>query len=320
MKKILLMAVAALMATSVFAHETIKKVRVYKDNAVVYESNYSDVDSIVFVDEIIPDVPDLPTGALTGEFSVSATKKVHFSRGNLQASTTDLGVNWTWDFAEHQWDYIGEAAANNAINGNKTVSSNGAIDLFCWSITDTYYGINNSMSSSTYSGDFRDWGETIGEGWHTLSGDEWVYLFFTRTNAESLFGLGSVNGVNGTIILPDNWVTPEGALFTPSTTQGLAGLGDFYYNSNGDNFSHNTYTAEQWGIMESAGAVFLPAAGNRYGANVYNGGSRGYYWSASYHGHGQGSNVIDVYFNSNYMSMDYCGRDNGLSVRLVQDL
>ena len=41
--------------------------------------------------------------------------RVHFAPGNLQATTTDLGESWTWHFAEHQWDYIGNAAANNAI-------------------------------------------------------------------------------------------------------------------------------------------------------------------------------------------------------------
>ena len=39
--------------------------------------------------------------------------QVVFSRGNLQATTNDLGANWTWGFAENQWDYIGNAAANN---------------------------------------------------------------------------------------------------------------------------------------------------------------------------------------------------------------
>ena len=51
MKKILLMVVAALMAISVSAqHDTIKKVRVYSGNDLVYENYYSGIDSIVFVD------------------------------------------------------------------------------------------------------------------------------------------------------------------------------------------------------------------------------------------------------------------------------
>ena len=158
-------------------------------------------------------------GALNGKFSVSADKQVVFSKGNLQATTADLGANWAWGFAEHQYDVIGAATANNTISGDKTVSSNGTIDLFGWSTATTYYGINNSTTSSDYSGDFVDWGATIGEGWYTLSKDEWVYLFLGRTDAAHLFGMGSVNGVNGTILLPDNW---EGDKFTDTDSKWIA--------------------------------------------------------------------------------------------------
>lgn len=59
-------------------------------------------------------------GALKGEFSVSATKKVHFSQGNLQYQASTK----TWRFAEHQYDYIG--SANSQISSSYT----GWIDLF----------------------------------------------------------------------------------------------------------------------------------------------------------------------------------------------
>ena len=63
--------------------------------------------------------------------------RIHFAPGNLQATTTDLGESWTWHFAEHQWDYIGNAAANNAIKTNDKlkVYNNGTVDLFSWSET-----------------------------------------------------------------------------------------------------------------------------------------------------------------------------------------
>lgn len=38
--------------------------------------------------------------------------------GNQQATTTDNDANWTWGFAEHQYDYVGNAAANISINGS----------------------------------------------------------------------------------------------------------------------------------------------------------------------------------------------------------
>ena len=268
----------------------------------------------------------LPQGALNGLFTINADgEKIIFSQGNLQATTEDLGVNWTWSFATNQYDYIGNAAANTAINGNGTVSSNGTIDLFGWSTAATTFGIHNSKDNSIYSGDFVDWGvNAITNGgnkanaWRTLTKDEWVYLFYTRTDAATLFGLGSVNGVNGLILLPDNWDLPTGASFTPSTTQGLEDQGDFYKNSNSNNFSHNTYTTEQWAVMESAGAVFLPAAGFRTGTDVDNNyvGSYGYCWSAS-------TNSLDypyrLNFTSGFLRPQNTGtRDYGMSVRLVK--
>ena len=127
-----------------------------------------------------------------------------------------------------------------------------------------------------------------------------------------------MNGVNGSILLPDNWVLPAGASFTASTTQGLEDQGSDYHNNNGNNFSHNTYSAKQWATMESAGAVFLPAAGDRIGTDVLNVGSDGRYWSASPSGT---SIAYYLYFGLYDLGPQYgYYRDNGQSVRLVQDI
>ena len=308
MKKIFTAVIAMMMTVSVSA-----QFYVYLSNGEVLKA-----DSISLV------APTTPSGdgALSGEFSVSATNKVHFSQGNLQA--TYNGSSWTWVFAANQYDYIGSAAANNAINGNGTVSSNGTVDLFGWSTAATYFGIHNSTDNSTYSGDFVDWGtNAITNGgnaanlWRTLTKDEWVYLFYTRTNAATLFGLGSVNGVNGTILLPDNWELPAGASFIASTTQGLVWTDDsYYYDENNGHFTDNTYTKEQWSVMESAGAVFLPAAGNRYGSDVYNVGSGGGYWAATPY---DTDFAYFLFFYSYYLNpQNYNGRSSGFSVRLVR--
>lgn len=246
-------------------------------------------------------------GALKGEFSVSASTKVHFSQGNLQyqASTS------TWRFAENQYDMIGSD------NSNISDTYTGWIDLFGWGTG------NNPTQASTDVADyatFADWGvNKISNGgnaanvWRTLTKDEWVYLFYGRTNAATLFGLGSVNGVNGTILLPDNWTLPAGASFTASTTQGLTDQGTYYNNSNGTNFSHNTYTAEQWSKMGSAGAVFLPAAGYRIGTDVINVGSYGCYWSNFT------DDAYGLYFDPDLLNpqINY-NRRSGISVRLVR--
>ncbi len=245
-------------------------------------------------------------GALNGQFSVSSTKKVYFSKGNLQATTTNNGTSWTWAFAEHQWDYIGDAAANNAINGNGTVSANGTVDLFGWSTAETYFGIHNSEVKGDYSGDFVDWGTVpgIGEGWYTLSKDEWVYLFNTRSDAANKYGSAKISTTagdrHGIIILPDAFVDPN------------KNKGSNAFVGSPTDWVTNVYTAENWALMEAAGAVFLPAAGYRQGAWVNSVGSEVYNWSSSAY---DGAKAYGVLFKSDYSADRYYGQ----SVRLVRD-
>ncbi|MBO7337979.1 MAG: hypothetical protein J6U33_05005, partial [Paludibacteraceae bacterium] len=42
-------------------------------------------------------------GKLPGAFSVSSTKQVYFSAGNLQATYDATADTWTWAFAGNQW-------------------------------------------------------------------------------------------------------------------------------------------------------------------------------------------------------------------------
>ena len=213
-------------------------------------------------------------GVLPGCFSVNAEgQQVQFSQGNLQYRASSS----TWRFAEHQYNVVGDATAGNVYeNGvkcnNEAIGNDydGWIDLFGWgtgstptlSATDTQQYLtyhewgNNTIQTSTCA------------GWRTLTNEEYVYLFHDRANAATLFGLGSVNGVNGAILLPDNWSTPVGLSFTASTTRGLEWNGTYYFNEQADNYTHNTYTEAEWARMESAGAVFLPAAGYREGTQV----------------------------------------------------
>lgn len=252
--------------------------------------------------------------ALSGKFTINPEGgQVVFSKGNLQASTTDLGENWTWGFATNQWDYVGDATANNAIIDSAFVSVNDTVDLFGWSTAATYYGIHNSEEAEDYTGDFVDWGATMGDGWRTLKTDEWVYLFYGRTDAAHLFGMGSIDEVCGIILLPDNWT---GAKFT-DTDNGLIDQGNQYFNHSSTNFSFHPYTAGEWDAMETAGAVFLPAAGIRTGMNVSSVNSHGFYWSSSRQDYRVAYMLTfdsqSVNPQRNFM------RHYGLSVRLVQD-
>ena len=263
--------------------------------------------------------PIIPEGCLPGLFSVSETQQVYFSRGNLQyqASTN------TWRFAEHQYDYVGTQTAdgNGYYGGNVSGSDNrnisstysGWIDLFGWGT-----GSNPTLSSQIYwdYGTFVDWGSNpISNGgntanrWRTLTQAEWDYLLYYRTDASSKYGTGNINGVGGLILLPDSWTLPSECSFTSgyATYDGYIDI-DWTYNS---------YTLAQWAQMETAGAVFLPAAGDRYGTNVYDVGLGVHYWSST------PVNKLSAYIMdlvSSGLSATNCNsRGFGYSVRPVQD-
>ncbi len=205
-------------------------------------------------------------------FSVSATKQVLFSPGNLQCSGVQSGV-YTWDFAANQWEVLGTANVTTDASGNAVLADK--IDLFGYSTYATaMYGISTSTDDNDYTDAFVDWGSNVigtdkADTWHCLTCPEWQYLLNQRANAESLFAFATVNNVNGIIILPNDWVLPAGATFTPSTTLGVTWGSVGYKDENGtDHYSDNVYTAAQWQTMEAAGAVFLPTAGWRTGTEV----------------------------------------------------
>ncbi len=263
---------------------------------------------------------EIKDGLLSGKFSIAVGKQVQFSQGNLQykASTS------TWRFALHQYDTIG---ANN-----KYISDtyDGWIDLFGWGT-----GNNPTLTSENNDdyADFVDWGvNKISNGgnkanvWRTLTRDEWLYLFHTRTNAALLFGLGSISGVNGLIILPDNWKNPDGVTFVASTTKGWKwsefGYNEYDGDSESNGFSHNTYTAEQWIKMEESGAVFFPVTRFRVGSEIeasYEYG-QGVYWSSTLYELARPYGMEFCWWNLTPDGHDYGGRYAGISVRLVQDV
>ena len=138
------------------------------------------------------------------------------------------------------------------------------------------FGITDSRTLSNYghvAGEAlkSDWGtnaisnggNVASYGWRTLTRDEWDYVVSARAEADSKKGAATVSGVKGWILLPDAWTLPAGASFT-------AGAG----------YTTNSYTAEKWAVMESAGAVFLPVTGLRDGSSmIYP--DEGHYWSAT---------------------------------------
>ena len=241
-----------------------------------------------------------------GCFSVSESKQVTFSPGNLQYHP----ANNVWQFAANQTDYIG------ADNSNISSTYNGWLDLFGWSTSTTNFGVSASESTRDYSGSFVDWGANkIGNDapntWRTLTYDEWDYLRYNRTNANDLCGVAQVNGVNGLIFLPDNWTCPAGVTFKSGFHSSYGTEYYAYYAA------YQTFTAKQWSKLEKSGAIFLPAAGARDGSDVYYVLNFGSYWSATEH---KSDFARCLYFSSDEAGVDGDYRYDGLSVRLVKDL
>lgn len=251
---------------------------------------------------VTPD-PEKPN-ANSKAFSVSSSKQVTFSPGNLQYHP----ANNVWQFAANQTDYIGDA------NSNISNTYNGWLDLFGWSTSTTNFGVSTSTDwENGYSGSFIDWGTNkIGNDapntWRTLTYDEWDYLRYNRTNANVLCGVAQVNGVNGLIFLPDNWTCPADVTFKSGFH---SSYGIEYYAD------YQTFTAEQWSKLEKSGAIFVPATGRRRGSDVDTVQYYGYYWSAT----GNLSNyAYYLEFRSDEANVTDDLRYDGRSVRLVKDL
>ncbi len=277
--------------------------------------------------------PSVPTGAIKGLFTVSDkadgtnTYQIYFSKGNLQYQASSD----TWQFAEHQWDYIGSA------NSNISSTYSGWIDLFGWGTSgyhnnndsynvnyypwsNSYSYVNNGYNSYGYGPSMNqtdqamvrtsahyDWGvhNPISNGgnqagqWKTMTRYAWVYVFEKRSGIR--YAKAKVNDVNGVILLPDDWSSET---YTLNST-----------NVKDASFSSNTISASQWNTLEQAGAVFLPAAEYRYNGTTVSVNNGGRYWSASQE---DKDNAKGMYFNASKIdTYKICPRCHGLSVRLV---
>ena len=293
----------------------------------------------------------IPYGAVPGLFTINSDgDQVFFSHGNLQyrASTG------TWRFAENQYDYVGNGTYGNVTGSDNTqISSSysGWIDLFGWGTsgwnndnafyqpyssskaTSGTYTLYNGFgygptSGGTYTYSLTDsyanadWGvyNAISNGgnsaglWRTLTTDEWLYLLGMTIYGSDASGharyrkyfRATVNSVQGIVVLPDD----------------ISGISDIPAESScgtSSTFDGKTYTTAAWSALESAGAVFLPAAGSRYGTEVNDDSflyAFGYYWSTTAYSTGY---AWGVRFSSISMEpADYSGRYVGSSVRLVR--
>lgn len=152
MKKIQLAALALVASLSMNAENT-TKLRVWIGGTKA-EYPLTLVDSLTFYteasEEPLPDPTPTPAVGI-GVFTVAEGKTVAFASGNLQYNAAqgshycaDGSVQQgTWRFAEHQYDYIGDA------NSNISKTYDGWIDLFGWG-TSGYNNTANDPSAVRY--------------------------------------------------------------------------------------------------------------------------------------------------------------------------
>lgn len=298
---------------------------------------------------------DVSEGLLKGKFTINENgDQVRFSQGNLQyqASTN------TWRFAESQYDLLNTAEDMTCIDdyGHKyadvsllySSTSNDWIDLFGWGTSGYEHGAVCYQPWSTNNRDYHyyaygssscnlydqtgeaDWGyNSICNGgkmvntWRTLAVDEWEYILFTRSTSSGIrFVKADVNGINGLILLPDDW---------DANTFVLYGINNTPYDVS---FSNNVISASRWEILENAGAVFLPAAGDREKTKAVFIGYCGVYWSSTnssydHYQHGAGANqaycmvFVDYFNNEPYPATVFINGGSfsyGASVRLVREV
>ena len=226
---------------------------------------------------------------LPGKFSVSETKQVQFSRGNLVYKAGE------WDFHKQQYDRCFKENCSANFNSGST------FDLFGWAtagiaaadntmvnyrpwifnftpITDQEstnpYGYGPSIENvpggtnwDEYA-EYCDWGsnygviQKAGAGWHTLSVAEWTYLFTLRSASEvngvsnARFAKARVCGEPGLLLFPDDFgtrFTGDHSIFDANSINQL--------DKDASDFSDIVLSRTDWATAEAAGAVFLPAAG-----------------------------------------------------------
>lgn len=237
---------------------------------------------------------------LNGEFMVNEApyKKVKFTRGNLWADASgENASNPVLHFEANQWE------SNPAYGGS---TNDGHVSHFTWSSS------AKEAVKTTNDGDNlfcdEDHKQTVDgqSGCYVLNELDWWYVFSKMLGSE--YGLATVNNVNGLIILSTGFCEP------------YAGVKAFVSSTIPEGWTENQYSAPEWIVMESEGAVFLPAAGYRFeSSNVISFNGSGYYWSSPVPDDDSKAYCVNFKGTSGGSTFEE-PRNNGYSLRLVVDV
>lgn len=197
-------------------------------------------------------------------FTAANGKKVTFAPDNLYAEITAVDGSGVPTAAEWHFGRPTQYATQSFTVGSK-------IDLFGWSSSGTYYGINSSVDPALYyaDGTFVDWGNNAIDDypagtWRTPSLDDW----------NSLTGNDRIGMViSGIILVPEGFIDPKqndnmyssGDFVNYSRAADWVGAGYIDENLPIDWIETNFYNdADRIQSMKDAGAVFLQLNNYRF--------------------------------------------------------
>lgn len=237
-----------------------------------------------------------PSGADTGLFTVDKDgKQVFFSQNNLYYQQS----NKSWHVTSGWGPWVTREANGDVGENYKNI--NDFQMLFGWGDI-TPLRTDTDDEKYNWPTDGSDpWGSKIDNKgtWRTLSIDEWNFLLSGGPIRDGKYKEGvrittdEDGTVTGLVIAPDDFPEEIKSYYTET---------------------------EWWNNVREYGLVFLPLGGRRYGKEVANVGSAGYYWSST----------IKENYTSNAWVMSFSEatvwywydepKHTGASVRLVSDV
>lgn len=279
-------------------------------------------------------------------YSVASGRKVEIAPSNLMYQGKGDGTGTgTWSLMDNPWTII--ETTDVAENYNHSLTSTERVSLFAWGTSglpgegwgpkypwETSNVLGYGPSGANLPTDC-DWGANSidglsGTGWRIPTQSEWAFLAGMSTGSEekrgNQFGFGKIGAVSGLFFLPDigDWTDPQ-----PNSKE--------FSRGSKESFNNNNYTEEEWAVLSGAGAVFLPAAGQRknntetasHNCVVYSHSNTfGLYWSSTAWANGAENSLFlefgynPSYSGARYHAVTYSGmrRNIGLSVRLIREV
>jgi len=238
MKKLLFLLVALVCCTSIQA----QKVMIFENGKLIKTYQNTPTQTVKVVVEEEP----LDEFLTAGSFSVSDTKKVRFTKGNLywngkafklEANQTDFPTTKEANHVGHFF-WTKTAAASYAASYDDGTNTTADVPFFAES--------KGGIIAEGVSGLFA------------LSQGEWSYLIYSRTNAASLWKKGVSVTNNGTtyehtlIIAPDGF---EGSLQSSYTLEEVNRLGLVCLSLSGA-IKNGSFVNSDWGIYWSSTAYY----------------------------------------------------------------